>query len=502
MRKKIILTLLSLLLVGWGVMIGLQKRAAHEAPAVAAPSPASSSSASASASSSASPPGSGSALAPPGSGSAVAPPPGSGGPDAGAPKLMDRPLRVTALGWDLAAPGLLANGGADPAPTSDFAAAGLEVHIAPTDAASSLEAALARGGEDKDGADIAILPLPTFVASYERLRALSLDIFFVTGWSRGHEAILGGKAEWPTKGEVKLAALGGSPAAFVALWAFDLQGIAPGQVKLVAFTEPAASAPFAAVDRSAQPPRDPMRDALLLTTADAPHLVPYVAVAPRGFIDQRARALTAWATTWLAGARKLTQDPPAGARTVSATKGAPEPIALLQTLGQSAPATLADNVRAMGLSGRSAVTLDRLFQRSWALWRGASLLATPAPDLAPVSTGVVSALARAEPGQAAGSEDDKPRELGASPKTLITYRQPDGKLDEAALVATAGLLAGVFERAPLRLAVTAGGSVDKARTKKIIDDATGRFGLLTGRIVPATKSIALTSATIEVLTAP
>ncbi len=124
MRKKIILTLLSLLLVGWGVMIGLQKRAAHEAPAVAAPSPASSSSASASASSSASPPGSGSgsALAPPGSGSAVAPPPGSGGPDAGAPKLMDRPLRVTALGWDLAAPGLLANGGADPAPASDFAA--------------------------------------------------------------------------------------------------------------------------------------------------------------------------------------------------------------------------------------------------------------------------------------------------------------------------------------------------------------------------------------------
>ncbi len=244
MRKKIILTLLSLLLVGWGVMIGLQKRAAHQAPAFAAPPPASSSSALASASSSASPPGSGSALAPP-SASALTPPPGSGAPDAGSPKLMDRPLRVTALGWDLAAPGLLANGGADPAPTSDFAAAGLEVHIAPTDAASSLEAALARGGEDKDGADIAILPLPTFVASYERLRALALDIFFVTGWSRGHEAILAGKAEWPTKGEVKLAAIGGSPAAFVALWAFDLQGIAPGQVKLVAFTEPASSAPFA-----------------------------------------------------------------------------------------------------------------------------------------------------------------------------------------------------------------------------------------------------------------
>ncbi len=500
MRKKVILVLLAALLIGWGVMLGLQKRTPHDAPAFVAPSL--SSSAAASASSSANPPASGSALTPTGGSSAT--PPGSGAADAGAPapKLMDRPLRVTALGWDLAAPGLLANGGADPADKSDFSAAGLEVHIAPTDAVTALEAALARGGEDKDGADIAILPLPTFVASYERLRALSLDIFFVTGWSRGHDAIVGGKAEWPAKGDVKLAGIAGSPATFVALWAFDLQGIAPSQVKLVAYTEPAASAPFAAVDRSAQPPRDPMRDALLLTTADAPHLVPYVAVAPRGFIEQRSRALTAWAGAWLAGSRKLTQDPPGGARTVSATKGAPEPIALLQTLGQSSPATLADNVRAMGLSGRSAVTLDRLFQRAWALWRGASILATPAPDLAPVSTGVVSSLARAEPGQAAGGDDDKPRDLGASPKTLITYRQPDGKLDEATLVATAGLLAGVFERAPLRLAVNAGGTVDKARTKKIIDDATGRFGLAPGRIVAAGKSVALTSATIEVLTAP
>ncbi|MFO0592383.1 MAG: hypothetical protein U0441_32870 [Polyangiaceae bacterium] len=498
MRKKVILAVLAILLVGWGVMLGLQKRTNHDAPAVAA---AATASASASASGSAvAPPGSGSAVAPPGSSSAAASP--SGDPDAGAPKLMDRPLRVASLGWDLAAPGLLANGGADPAQTSDFSAAGLEVHIAPTDSTSMLEAALARGGEDKDGADIAILPLPTFVASYERLRALSLDIFFVTGWSRGHDAVLAGKPEWPQKGEVKLAAAPGSPAAFVALFAFDLQGIPPSQVRLVAPSEPPAAAPFAAVDRSASPPREPMRDALLLTTADAPHLVPYVAVAPRGFIEQRSRALSAWASTWLAGARKLTRDPPAGARTVSSTKGAPEPISLLQTLGQSSPATLGDNVRAMGLSGRGGVTLDRLFQRSWALWRGVSLLATPAPDQAPISTGVVSSLARAEPSEAAGGDDDKPRDVGPSPRTLLTYRQPDGKLDDAAMVSAAGLLAGVFERAPLRLAVNAGGSVDKAKTKKLIDDATGRFGLAQGRILAATKAIPQSAGTIEVLAAP
>lgn len=502
MRKKIILVVLSLLLVGWGVMLGLQKRASHQAPAVSAPSQPSSSSsgsASASASGSASAPSSGSASA---SGSGVASASPSGDPDAGAPKLMDRPLRVTTLGWDIAAPGLLANGGADPAAKSDFSAAGLEVHIAPTDSTATLEAALARGGEDKEGADIAILPLPTFVASYERLRALSLDMFFVTGWSRGHDAIVGAKAEWPTKGEVKVAAIAGSPATFVAMWAFDLQGIAPAQIKIVSPSEPASGAPFAAIDRSGQLARDPMRAALLLTTADAPHLVPYVAVAPRGLIETRTKALITWAGAWLAGARKLTQDPPAGARTVSSTKGAPEPIALLQTLGQSQPATLADNVRIVGLSGRSAVTLERLFQKSWALWRAASLLATPPPDAAPVSTGVISALARSEPGQAAGGDDDKPRDVGASAKTLITYRQADGKLDETSLIESLGFLAGVFERAPLRLAITAGGAVDKARTKKLIDDATGRFGLAPGRILPATKSVPGTAAAIEVLTAP
>jgi hypothetical protein len=480
-------------------MLGLQKRGAHQAPAAAAPA----ASASASASSSAALPGSGSAVSP-GSGSPNAVPAASasGDADAGAPRLMDRPLRVIALGWDLAAPGVLANGGAEPSPASDFSTAGLDVRIAVAPGVTSLEAALARGGDDKEGADIAILPLPTFVASYERLRALTLNIFFVMGWSRGHEGIAASKPDWPAKGDVKLAGAAGDPATFLALWAFDLTGIPASQVKLAAPSAPVAEAPFAAVDRSSPLPNDTSRSALLLTTADAPRLVPYVAVAPAGLIEQRSRALIAWATTWLKGARKLAQDAPAGARTVAATKGAPEPIALLQTLGQSSPATLSDNVRVAGLSGRSAITLEALFQRSWALWRAASVLATPSPEAAPIVTGVISALARAEPAQAGAPDDAKPREAGANAKVLLTYRQPDGKLDEAALVATAGFLAGVFERAPLRLAVSAGGAVDKARTKKAIEDAQGRFGLPAGRITAAAKPVPQAAAAIEVLSVP
>lgn len=504
-RRKIVVVVLALLLAGWGVMLGLQKRGAHQAPSVQAPAPSSSASAGAGASAS------GSANAPTGtagpaaSGSANTPPPGtaSGAASAGVAKLMDRPLRVVTLGWDLAAPGLLANGGADPLPASDFTAAGLDVHIGVAAGVTSLEAALARGGDDKEGADVAILPLPTFVAGYERLRALSLDMFFVVGWSRGREGIASAKPEWPVKGEVKLAGTAGDPATFVALWALDIGGVPPSQVKLLAPGANSTDAPLAAIDRSSPLPPDTSRGTLLLTTADAPRLVPYVAVAPRGFIETKSKALVAWAGTWLKGARKLSQDAPAGARTVAATKGAPEPIALLQTLGQSVPATLADNVRATGLSGRSAVTLESLFQRAWNLWRATGTLATPSPDSAPVSTGIISSLARADATQAATPDDDpKPRDAGPTAKVLLTYRQPDAKLDDAALVATAGFLAGVFERAPLRLSVTTAGAVDKTKTKKAIDDAQGRFGLSPTRITPATKPLPQSAATIEVLAVP
>ncbi|MBK8252268.1 MAG: hypothetical protein IPK82_06315 [Polyangiaceae bacterium] len=497
MRKKIITFVLVAALIGWVAMLVIQKRGSHQAPAeqITAVSPTSSAAASASPSASAS--------GSPGSSSTAA---GSAGvpldSDAGAPKLMDRSLRVIALGWDLAAPGVLANGGVSTSKTSDFATSGLDVQIAVATTPAPLEAALARGGEDKDGADVAILPLPTFVAAYERLRALSLDMFFVVGWSRGREAIASTKNEWPSKGEIKLAGSTGHPATFLALWAFDLGTIAPSQVKLLSPGAPASDAPIAAIDRSSALPPDTSRNALLLTTADAPKLIPYVAVAPRGFIEQRSRALTTWASSWLAGARKLAQDAPGGARVVATSKDAPEPIALLQTLGQSVPATLADNVRAAGLSGRGAVTLDTLFQRSWAIWRAAGVLATPSPEATPISTAVINALARAEPSQAGSVPDDaKPRDAGTQAKVLLTYRQPDGKFDEASFVATAGLLAGVFERAPLRLGI-GGAAIDKNRTKKALDDVSGRFGLPQGRLTPATKTVSAAAAFVEVLAVP
>ena len=94
---------------------------------------------------------------------------------------------------------------------------------------------------------------------------------------------------------------------------------------------------------------------------------------------------------------------------------------------------------------------------------------------------------------------------------LLVARVGDGKLersatgapvDEPALLASVGFCAGVFERATLRVAVKgAGGAVDAARTKKLIESAQGQFDLAPGRLLPAAKAADKATAVIEVLEA-
>src|SRR5689334_8515776 len=112
-------------------MMATRDRVAHTAPAPPAPS-----------ASTAAPAGStGTATA---QGSASAPP-----AEAGPVKLMDRPLRAVTLGWDLAAPAVLANGGLDAVDAGDFTAAGVGTHLHPLETMGAIESALARGGADK-----------------------------------------------------------------------------------------------------------------------------------------------------------------------------------------------------------------------------------------------------------------------------------------------------------------------------------------------------------------
>jgi hypothetical protein len=501
LRSKIVLATLILFFAGFIALRVVRPREPYRTPAAPSAEPVTSAP---------------SASAPSPSASAAAS--ASAGAPAEDPKrLLDRPLRVTALGWDLLAPGLLANGGMAPAKDNEFSALGLEVHLSSLDGMGAVESALARGGAEKDGADVAIVPLPAFVASYERLRALRPVVFFVVGWSRGREAIVSARdslTALPPAGEVRMAGVAGDAATFLGLFALEVSGIALSDVRLVAPTgdkpgdsrgDKSRDVAFAAVDRSVSE-TDSSRK-LLLTTADAPRLVPFVAIAPQSLIEQKGDAMIAWARGWLSGSQKLAADTPAGARQISRATGAPDPLALLKRLGDLGPASIQDNARMAGLSGRGAVTLESLFQHTYQIWRATGALATPAPEAAPIATTIIASLARSDAARLPGftpAAPAKPPTIAAEPrnaKPILLYRQSD-KLDEATLIAVAGLLAGVFERSPIRIAVQAGGGVDAARTRRLIGAVEGRFDIPAGRLVAATKATPKAQAAVEILALP
>jgi hypothetical protein len=195
---------------------------------------------------------------------------------------------------------------------------------------------------------------------------------------------------------------------------------------------------------------------------------------------------------------------------VTSVHGAPEPLALLKRLGEISPATLGDNVRMTGLSGRGALTLEVLFQRTWQIWRGAGVLATPAPELPPISNAVIAALARSEPALVdppviRGGEGSDPKKGGPAAdrgKTLLVSRQPEGKLDEEAFVGAAGLIASVFDRSPIRVAVHQGAAVDAPRTKRVIERVQDRFDVPAGRLAPAKAALGKGPGAVEVLAVP
>jgi hypothetical protein len=513
LRAKVVFGLLLVMLVAFAGLLIVRERPPHQAPAPPAEGSPGSVVASGSGSIFAGPSPTTSAGADAGTvttdGGATASVDGSAPVDAGPPKLMDRALRVVTMGWDLAAPGLLANGGLAPGSSSEFTAAGIEVHIASVDAMAAIEGAMARGGGDKDGADIVVVPMPAFVASYERLRALSPEIFFVVGWSRGREAIMAkdGLPSPPLKGEVKLAGTAGTSATFFSLFVLDLAGVSPSDVRLAPPDAKVEDAPLAAIDRGIQDASGARRS-LLMTTADTPRLVPFVAVAQHGLLEKSGRAVAAWARVWLEGTRKLAADAPSGARQVAAVPGAPEPLQLLKRLGESAPATMGDNVRIAGLSGRGALTLEVLFQRSWQVWRGAGVLATPAPEVTPVSNAVIAAIARSEPqlvepapARTSGPEGESGGKKASSgkEKVLLMSRQPEGKLDEEGFLGATGLIAAVFERSQIRVAVHQGAALDTGKTKKIIERVQDRFDVPAGRLVPAKGALGKGAAAVEVL---
>lgn len=488
MRSNVVFAILLVLLGVLGATLSLRSRAPH-----AAPEPAPSASAAAS---SAAP--SASAPAPVSSSLPVT-------PSKPKPKL-GRPLRVVGLGWDVIVPGVLANGGLAPSKKGEFGKAGLEVSFQAVDAAGKVEKALARGGSDDDGADVAILPLPALVAGWERLRALNLAAFYVVAWSRGRETLASSKdslSALPAQGEISVDAKSSEAATFLALTALELAGVEPSRVTIGGKGPALVTAHSKERDKSGE--RHKQAD-ILLSTADASRLVPWVAVAQRSLVTGQPDALIAWAKAWHAGQKLLDKDAATAARTIGALDGAPEPLVLLERLGELAPVSLSDNAELTGLSGRGAVTLSSLFERAWRLWREARLLSTPSPERAPTIDLVVAGVARAAPKllepSAPTSAGEEPKPSSTKPRVLVTRRVPGTKLDgddREALVTELGITAGIFHRSTLRVSVH---GVPKKKGDEIVQLAVDRYGLDGARIERGKAAARpATTATIEVLAA-
>lgn len=389
------------------------------------------------------------------------------------------PLRVVALGWEVLAPGVLANGGMAAGEDSRFRDVGLDVTFAAVSDAEQVEVRLGRGGKDEKGADVALMPLPAFVASYERLRALSPQVFFVVAWSRGRDAMVG-DAELllhPPRGEVRVSAEAGSSEALLALFALDQAGVSPGRVKLVDGGTPKKRASLQAVQRRKSRQLDARR--LVMSTADATHLVPVVAVAPAGVVERRRAALGRWSRTWMNGAQTLAADPAQAARQLAAQKSAPEAVDLIDALGWLKFTDLRGAASAAGLSGRGAVNLDALFHRTWDLWREVGLLTTPPPERVPLSGTIIADLARET--RAVTTTPGRPVARGEA-ETLLVHTVPGRRLDadaESALVNEVGFLAGVFSRSTLEVWIPR----SPEAAARVAHHASERFGLAEGRVV-------------------
>jgi len=450
-------------------------------------------------------------------------------------KPADKPLRVTALGWELVAAGVALtapDGGAlAPAPGGPAVPA---LELAPEASLDAIEARLARGGADPVGADVAILPLPAFVIAYERLRALDPRAFAVVGFSRGREelhASPGALVKAPAgDAEVKLVALapatasdataksaGSESATLLGLFALDLLGVAPARIRFLApGAADAKAAAFAALARGASDERK-----LGLSTADASRLVPIVAVAPKALLEGSEAKLKDFTRAWLDGLARAGKDAPTVARRLANKEalplgagigGAPEAIALVDRLGQIEPASLAVQRSLLGPDAKSAVTLETLTQRTWQLARAGGLTAGAAPEPLPIDARVVTAIAPApEAPKAPRAEGDAAADaaaadagagafaaLPAGATPLVVVRVTDASADAASVAAQIGFLAGVFERAAFRVSAKGG---DKA-ARAIAASARDRFDLPSSRLATVATEPQGAFASVEILALP
>lgn len=237
---------------------------------------------------------------------------------------------------------------------------------------------------------------------------------------------------------------------------------------------------------------------IVLSTSEASRLIPWVAVAQRSLVTSQSDTLIAFVKAWTAGQHSLESDAAGGARTIGNLDGAPEPLTLLERLGELEPVRPAENTELFALSGRGAVTLRALFDLHFRLWKDTRVLTAPAPERSPINDLIVAGIARAEPKllKTPAPSETKPK-APATAKALLVRRVAGAKLDDDAVIEAIGTLAGIFHRSALSVSVH---GAPKKKADEIIELTVDRYAIAPGRIIAgkaAAKPNVMT--TIEIL---
>ncbi len=391
--------------------------------------------------------------------------------------------------WEAAAPILLAAGGLGPTEGSVLAEHHLPHEVRVVSRASEVEEALARGGAEAGGADVAIVPLASWVTSYEHLAALSTEVFFVAAWSRGSEVFfLSSNAEPSDRvpASFGLASTRTAPETLSALMLLSEMGASLERVRFTASDAPDAL--IAASERDGPDTELRARGRLpWMSTADASRLSPWVVIAPSGFVREHQPVLVAWASGWLRGMELLAADVPAAARSIAALEGAPPLVDLLRRLGQVELVGLVEQAQLAGLSGRSYVTLEALFRRAWSVERTIGVLTGPPPETLPIATGTIASLVRRD---APAGTTPPPFRAASEARVIATFPfdAPRSARDVAAsdaLVARLGFVAGVFPRSGIRVSAT---RERASALRAIVARAVEQYGLDAARVEVVTES--------------
>ena len=336
-----------------------------------------------------------------------------------------------------------------------------------------------------EGADLAVVPLAELIASYERLHALDLHVFFVSGWSQGRDTLAGtALAKPPPAGTVGFEVSGGADALALALQVLDLAGIALDRLKI---DERAPEAMLHATHREAGDVQSPGQENVIVSTQEAARLLPYVLVAPRPLLDEREAVVAAFveAARRLRRHRCLAPGPgqsrthrggrrrrPGCARPAPFARRARTHSASLRTRNSSGSPDEAPS--------RSKPLVDRNFR----VRRATHLGRTTAPEQPFVDGRVVTRIVRAHP-KLVRAPEPRPRRLRSDTTPSPLLARPSPKDDDAPLVDAIGFLAAVFPRSDVRLSRHARPASVQTVT---LDRASERYDIDRARLVAGASS--------------